>query len=146
MQQCQVRVFPQFLFQALIPNEWCLKNGLHGGGLNPGPLGHESSALTTRPRLLTFSRNFDESIFLSRLLRRIEIVEICQDASRFVKICRDSVKIRQEILTLSRPFESENNEKSWRIEKSWQENAKIHALLKFLDFNEFLDLNQDFLV
>ncbi len=35
------------------PNEWCLNNGLHGGGLNPGPLGHESSALTTRPRLLT---------------------------------------------------------------------------------------------
>ncbi len=34
------------------PNEWCLKNGLHSGGLNPGPLGHESSALPTRPRLL----------------------------------------------------------------------------------------------
>jgi hypothetical protein len=34
------------------PNEWCLENGLHSGGLNPGPLGHESSALTTRPRLL----------------------------------------------------------------------------------------------
>jgi len=36
------------------PNEWCLKNGLHSGGLNPGPLGLESSALTTRPRLLAF--------------------------------------------------------------------------------------------
>jgi len=34
------------------PYEWCLKNGLCSGGLNPGPLGHESSALTTRPRLL----------------------------------------------------------------------------------------------
>ncbi len=34
------------------PNEWCLKNGLHSGGLNSGPLGHESSALTTRPQLL----------------------------------------------------------------------------------------------
>ncbi len=34
------------------PNEWCLKNGLHSVGLNPGPLGHESSALTTRPWLL----------------------------------------------------------------------------------------------
>ncbi len=34
------------------PNELCLKNGLHSGGLNPGPLGHESSALTTRPWLL----------------------------------------------------------------------------------------------
>jgi hypothetical protein len=34
------------------PNEWCLKNGLHSRGLSPGLLGHESSALTTRPRLL----------------------------------------------------------------------------------------------
>jgi hypothetical protein len=34
------------------PNEWCLKNGLHSGGLNPRPPGHESSALTTRPQLL----------------------------------------------------------------------------------------------
>ena len=33
------------------PNEWCLKNGLHSGGLNPGPLDLESSALITRPRL-----------------------------------------------------------------------------------------------
>jgi hypothetical protein len=36
------------------PIEWCLKNGLHSGGLNPGPLGHESSALTTRQRLLAW--------------------------------------------------------------------------------------------
>jgi hypothetical protein len=36
------------------PNEWCLKNGHYSGGLNPGPLGHESSSLTTRPRLLAF--------------------------------------------------------------------------------------------
>ncbi len=28
------------------------ENGLHSGGLNLGPFGHESSALTTRPRLL----------------------------------------------------------------------------------------------
>jgi hypothetical protein len=35
-------------------NEWCLKNGLHSGGLSPEPLGHESSALTTRPRLLAY--------------------------------------------------------------------------------------------
>jgi hypothetical protein len=39
------------------PNEWCLKNGLHSGGLNPGPLSHESSALTTRPRLPAHSQN-----------------------------------------------------------------------------------------
>ena len=30
------------------PNEWCLKNGLHSWGLNPGPLGHESSANMSR--------------------------------------------------------------------------------------------------
>jgi hypothetical protein len=46
MQQCQFQV-PSF-----DPNEWCLKNGLHSGGLIPGPLSHESSALNTRPRLL----------------------------------------------------------------------------------------------
>ena len=40
------------------PNEWCLKNGLHSGGLNPGPLGHESSALTTRPRLLALRHTY----------------------------------------------------------------------------------------
>jgi len=40
--------------QFLLPYfEWCMKNGLHSGGLNPRPLSHESSAITTRPRLLT---------------------------------------------------------------------------------------------
>ena len=48
----RLEVFHKFLFQAFDPNEWCLKNGLHSGGLNPRPLGHESSASTTRPRLL----------------------------------------------------------------------------------------------
>ena len=52
MQQCQVNFQPIFA-----PNEWCLKNGLLSGGLNPRPLSHESSALTTRPRLLAFPRN-----------------------------------------------------------------------------------------
>jgi len=48
MQQCRARVSPNF-----VPSyEWCLKNGLHSGGVNLGPLGHESSALTTRPWLL----------------------------------------------------------------------------------------------
>ncbi len=45
-----------FLFRrSFDPNQWCVKNGLHNGGLNPGPLGHESSALTTRPQLLTLN-------------------------------------------------------------------------------------------
>jgi len=43
------------LLQAFDPNEWCLKNGLLSGGLNPRPLSHESSALTTIPRLLASS-------------------------------------------------------------------------------------------
>jgi hypothetical protein len=53
MQQCQVRVFHNFC-SSYDPNEWCLKNGLNSGGLSPGHLGHESSALTTRPRLLAW--------------------------------------------------------------------------------------------
>jgi hypothetical protein len=52
MQQSQVRVFSTSFVPSFHPNDWCLKNGLHSGGLNPGPLGHEFSALTTRPRLL----------------------------------------------------------------------------------------------
>ena len=32
------------------------ENGLHRGCLNPGPLGHESSALTTRPRLFALNK------------------------------------------------------------------------------------------
>ena len=47
------------------PNEWCLQNVLRNEFLNPGPLGHESSALTTRPRLLAtkIMRNFNLLIF-----------------------------------------------------------------------------------
>ncbi len=44
----------QFLLPRFDPNEWCMKNGLHSGGLNPRPLSHESSALTTRPQLLAY--------------------------------------------------------------------------------------------
>ncbi len=42
---CQVSVFSTIFVPSFDPNEWCPKNGLHIGG-------HESSALTTRPRLL----------------------------------------------------------------------------------------------
>ncbi len=45
-------IYTGFLFQVFDPNKWCLKNGLLTGGLNPRPLSHESSAVTTRPRLL----------------------------------------------------------------------------------------------
>ena len=40
------------------PIEWCLKNGLHSGGSNSQPFSHESSALTTRPRLLAYQFYF----------------------------------------------------------------------------------------
>ncbi len=107
-----------------------------------------STFFLSRSRFLKsrfFSRDVDASRFLSRLSRRVKIVEICRDVSRFlrfveifeicqdfrdaVEICRDAVEICQEISTLSRPFESENDEKSWQIEKSRRENTKIHALL-----------------
>ena len=44
--------FPQFLIQALIQVNGALKMVSTVGGLNPGPLCHESSSLTTRPWLL----------------------------------------------------------------------------------------------
>ncbi len=47
MQQCQVK-FHSIFASCFDPNEWCMKKGLHSGGLNPRPLSHESSALTTR--------------------------------------------------------------------------------------------------
>jgi hypothetical protein len=51
MQQCQGN-FHLIFAPGFDPNEWCLKNGLLSGGLNPRPLSLESSALTTRPQLL----------------------------------------------------------------------------------------------
>jgi hypothetical protein len=45
----------------------CLKNGLHSGGLNPGPLGHESSALTTRPRLFATWQMAGERPLLNKI-------------------------------------------------------------------------------
>ena len=50
------------------PNEWCLKNGFHNGGLNSRPLGHESSALTTRPRLLALKK-WKSSVAIPKALR-----------------------------------------------------------------------------
>jgi hypothetical protein len=46
-----------FFVPSFDPIEWCLKNGLHSGGSNSQPFSHESSALTTRPRLLAFKIN-----------------------------------------------------------------------------------------
>ena len=76
MQQCQVRVFHKFFVPSFDPIEWYLKNGLHSGGSNSQPFSHESSALTTRPRLLAstkeftlllqFSYSFSPELFLLR--------------------------------------------------------------------------------
>jgi hypothetical protein len=37
------------------PNWWSMKNSLLGWGLNPRPIGHESSALTRRPVYHSYS-------------------------------------------------------------------------------------------
>ncbi len=58
-------------------------------------------------------KNWDFSVKI------IEMDQDCWDLSRRIKI-----------LTLLRPFESENDEKSWQIKKYQQESAKIHALLE----------------
>ncbi len=53
MQQLELEFSTNYI-PGFDPNEWCMKNGLHSGGLNPGPLGHESSVLSTRPWLLGY--------------------------------------------------------------------------------------------
>ncbi len=53
--------------------------------------------------------------FSVETLSRRDFCRDCRDLSRRVeifKICRDAVKICREISSLSRPFESENDEKS----------------------------------
>ena len=50
------------------PNEWSVKNGLHSGGLNPGPRSHESSALSTRPRLLAYKVFFSAGRMIKKKL------------------------------------------------------------------------------
>ena len=120
-----------------LPKEWLIK----GGGLDSWDQSRSRlrtsfvSRLTFlncrdfldgRDRLFFFSVEiFKIEIFQSRLWR----VEIFVEIVKIFEICRDAVKICREILTLSRPFESENDEKSWRIEKSRRENTKIHTLL-----------------
>jgi hypothetical protein len=42
-----------FLLHTFDQNQWCMKNGPLSGVFNPQPLSHESSALTTRPQLLS---------------------------------------------------------------------------------------------
>jgi hypothetical protein len=60
----------RFLLPCFDPNEWYMNNGHPSGGLNPRPLSHESSALTTRPRLLdnVFDVYFLAVCFMSLLL------------------------------------------------------------------------------
>ncbi len=56
------------------PNEWCLKNGHHSGCLNPGPLDHESSALTTRPQPLALVFEFFVLIVVVNISNRQRIL------------------------------------------------------------------------
>jgi hypothetical protein len=74
MQQCQVRVFHEFV-PSFDPIEWCLKNGLHSGGSNSQPFSHESSALTTRPRLLANGINFS---LVSKALVQSVVQSVCR--------------------------------------------------------------------
>jgi hypothetical protein len=50
--------FPTIFVPSFDPNKWYLENGLHSEGLNPGPLGYESSAFSTTPRLLATRKVF----------------------------------------------------------------------------------------
>jgi hypothetical protein len=62
------------------------ENGIHSGGLNPGPLGYESSALITRPRLLALNKminlgnggvdsNLDRDIYQNKMWTFVSKVE-----------------------------------------------------------------------
>ena len=83
-----------------------------------------------------FSRDFDASRFLSRLSRRVEIVEICRDTSRFSRFVETQsrfVETRSRFVETRSRFVEKSRHcqglKSRRIEKSRRENTKIHALL-----------------
>ncbi len=50
--------FSTIFISSFDPNEWCLKNGRHSGGLNPGPLNHYTTAR------VVFERKRTESTYL----------------------------------------------------------------------------------
>jgi hypothetical protein len=60
--------FSTIVVPSFDPNEWCLKNGLHCVDLNPGPLGLECSALTTRPRLLAYDPGLRLTLFAADIV------------------------------------------------------------------------------
>jgi hypothetical protein len=108
-------------------------------------------------KLRLFSREFDASIFLSRLSRHVEIVEICQDASRLLRFvetqsrfvkksrhCRDllSLKMMKSLDRLRNIDEKIQKSMHFLIE------IKTNCLEtpKFSDLDQFLNLDQDFLV
>ncbi len=93
-----------------------------------------------KPRL--FSQDFVASIFLSRLSRRIEIVKICRDASRFV----EKSQHYQDLLSLNmmKSLDGLRNldkkmQKSMhfliKIETNCWETPKFSDLDKFLDWD-----------
>ncbi len=104
-----------------------------------------------------YSRDFDASIFLSRLLRRVEIVKICQDASRlsrfvetqsrFVEKCRHCRGLLS--LKMMKSLDGLRNLNK-KMQKSTHFSIKIKTNCrekpKFSDLDKFLDLARDFLV
>ena len=50
------RIQQLICYTCTYPNEWCTKNVLHSGDLNPQPLERESSALTIRRRVSSNSK------------------------------------------------------------------------------------------
>jgi hypothetical protein len=85
------------------PNEWCLQNVLRNEFLNPGPLGHESSALTTRPWLLAtkIMRNFNLLIFQ---------VNINHEKFQLTHLTKNMEQSQTELLQQKHQFSVHGNE------------------------------------
>jgi len=84
-----------------------------------------------RDQLFFLGQDFYNQDFSVKTLTRRDFCQDCQDAlrlSRFVETRQDCRDLWRN-LDIVKSFESENDEKSQRIEKSRRENTKIHALL-----------------
>jgi len=118
-------------------------------------------------KLRFFSRDFDASRFLSRLSRHVEIVEICRDASRFLRFLRFVEMQSRFVETLSRFVEKSRHCRALvslkmlksldglrnlneKIQKSTHFSIEIETNCretpKFSDLDEILNLDRDFLV
>jgi hypothetical protein len=117
-----------------------------------------SAFFLSRSRFLKsrfFSQDFDASRFLSRLLRRVEIVDICRDPSRFSRfvetLSRFVEKSRHCRGLLSRKMMKSLNglrNLDEKIQKSthFLIDTNCRETPKFSDLDKILDLDRDFLV